>query len=110
MPGSVLITIGGPTVCGFALSRTIIGECELMLLAVLPEYRGQGYGQTLLDAVIANALNATATAIFLEAREGNPAISLYSKAGFIEVGRRRSYYRGSCGEIFDAVTMRLAMS
>jgi [ribosomal protein S18]-alanine N-acetyltransferase len=110
MPGSELIVARDDHPIGFALSRTIIDECELMLLAVAPESQQNGVGRDLLNAMIANAQAAGAHSVFLEVRQGNPAISLYSSADFREVGRRRGYYRGPVGEIFDALTYRLTLS
>ena len=47
-----------------------------------------------------------ARTLFLEVRDGNLAASLYARAGFIEVGRRKDYYTGIDGARFDAITMR----
>jgi [ribosomal protein S18]-alanine N-acetyltransferase len=110
MPGSRLIIARAGHVTGFALSRIVVDECELMLLAVDAKSQRIGIGQRLLGAVIADARMAKATNIFLEVRSGNPAITLYSTAGFEEVGRRRGYYRAPLGEIFDALTYRLTLS
>ncbi len=110
MPGSHLVIARRDSVVGFALSRVIIDECELMLLAVAPEVQHLGIGQQLLAAMIANARAANVSSVFLEVRSGNPAIKLYSLTGFTEVGRRRGYYRGLNGETFDALTYRLALS
>jgi [ribosomal protein S18]-alanine N-acetyltransferase len=110
MPGSELIIARDGDPIGFALSRTIIDECELMLLAVAPESQQHGVGRDLLNAMTANARAAGARSVFLEVRQGNPAISLYSSADFREVGRRRGYYRGPMGEIFDSLTYRLTLS
>lgn len=110
MRGSELIIARDNVVVGFALSRTIVGECELMLLAVAPDSQQNGIGRELLDAIIDSARTAGAQSVFLEVRQGNPAIALYSSAEFREIGRRRGYYRGSTGEIFDALTYRLTLS
>jgi [ribosomal protein S18]-alanine N-acetyltransferase len=110
MPGSQLIVARDVDPVGFALSRTIIDECELMLLAVAPESQQIGVGRELLKTMIANAEAAGARTVFLEVRQGNPAIALYSSAHFREVGRRRGYYRGTDGEVFDALTYRLTLS
>jgi [ribosomal protein S18]-alanine N-acetyltransferase len=110
MPGSNLVIAHNGSTVGFALSRVIIDECELMLLAVKAESQRVGVGRELLDAVIDDARAARAVSVFLEVRSGNPAISLYSSVGFVEVGRRRGYYRGALGETFDALTLRLALS
>jgi [ribosomal protein S18]-alanine N-acetyltransferase len=110
MPGSRLIIARDGPVIGFALSRIIVDECELMLLAVAVESQRTGIGRRLLETVIGDARTANAASIFLEVRSGNPAITLYSAAGFEEVGRRRGYYRAPLGEVFDALTYRLILS
>ena len=110
MPGSMLFIAGGEEAAGFALSRCIAGESELLLLAVCPEMRRRGYGRALLGEVVATARLSGARSVFLEVRSGNEAVTLYSSAGFAPVGRRPGYYRGSDGQIFDALTFRLMLS
>ncbi len=110
MPGSYLVIARRDSAVGFALSRVIMDECELMLLAVNAGSQRAGIGQDLLAGIIADARAAKAKSVFLEVRSGNSAITLYSSAGFVEVGRRRGYYRGPSGETFDALTYRLVLS
>ena len=43
--------------------------------------------------------------LHLEVRDGNPAVRLYKRAGFSQVGRRRNYYSGRDGQLFDALTL-----
>ena len=43
--------------------------------------------------------------LHLEVREGNHALSLYERAGFALVGRRRNYYSGRDGQTYDALTL-----
>lgn len=109
LPGARLFVArrGGPV--GFALARTIAGDCELMMIGVLPAMQRQGIGLALLDKVIADARKNAAEAIFLEVRSGNPAIDLYRERDFIKVGSRPRYYRGNDGEQFDAETHRLSL-
>jgi [ribosomal protein S18]-alanine N-acetyltransferase len=109
LPGATLFVArrGGPV--GFALARTIAGDCELMMLGVLPAMQRQGVGRALLDRVIDDARKHGAEAIFLEVRSGNPAIDFYRVGDFAKVGTRARYYRGSAGEHFDAETHRLPL-
>ncbi len=109
MPGSQLIVARTLGAVGFALSRVVIDECELMLLAVSPSVQKKGIGRQLLTAMIGNARETGVRSVFLEVRSGNPAVALYSSAGFCQVGRRRSYYRSPYGECFDALTYRLLL-
>ncbi len=90
---------------GFALSRAVLDEAELLLLAVQPAQRRFGVGRALLAAVADEARARGATRLHLEMRDGNPAGHLYEGAGFHEVGRRKRYYRGNDGSSFDAVTL-----
>lgn len=89
---------------GFALARAIAGEAELLLLATEPKARRQGVGAALLRAVIDGARGRQATRLHLEMRAKNPAIELYRRHGFVQVGERRDYYRGGDGKRRDAQT------
>ncbi len=94
---------------GFSLYRTIGHDSELLLLAVHPQVQGTGAGRTLLGNFIDDARSNGATRIHLEVRDGNPATRLYEAAGFVQVNRRRNYYRGSGGTQFDALTFALTV-
>jgi ribosomal-protein-alanine N-acetyltransferase len=94
---------------GFALSRTIAGEAELLLLAVAPEHRRQRVGRYLLDRFIDRARASGVRRLHLEVRDGNPAVLMYRDAGFEPAGRRRRYYRGRDGREFDALTFARAI-
>ena len=91
---------------GFALSRTILDECELMLLAVAPNARRLGTGGALVDDTVRNATVSGVRTLHLEVRKGNPATELYCSRGFKFVGARSRYYKGSHGELYDAETYR----
>jgi len=110
LPGTRLLIARDSDPLGFALARTIAGDCELMMLGVVPRARNRGIGRRLLDQVIEHANAHDAAAVFLEVRAGNPAIHLYVAAEFTKVGERRRYYRGNKGEVFDAETYRLALT
>ncbi|HEX8467182.1 MAG TPA: ribosomal protein S18-alanine N-acetyltransferase [Allosphingosinicella sp.] len=92
-------------VTGFALGRIVRDEAELLLLAVHRSSQGMGVGQRLLDRFGAIAASKGAEQLHLEVREGNHAVSLYSRNGYREVGRRRNYYNGRDGQLFDALTL-----
>jgi [ribosomal protein S18]-alanine N-acetyltransferase len=92
---------------GFSLTRRVIDEAELMLVAVLPVERGRGLGRRLVEGALHKARQRGARKMFLEVRDGNlPAFRLYESLGFSVAGRRQNYYTGANGERFDAVTMR----
>ncbi len=90
---------------GFTLSRTLLGECELLLIGVIPQARSKALGAMLLEATIANAKKLGAEKLFLEVRITNPAISFYNRHGFKIIGERRHYYVSKRGEPLNALTM-----
>ena len=94
----------GEAAAGFVMSRGAADEEELLLIAVHPNHRGSGVGTVLLQRFIAAAEARGKTRLFLEMREGNPAESLYRRAGFEPIGRRRNYYRSAAGGPLDAIT------
>lgn len=89
---------------GFVLSRHAADEEELLLIAVLPQYRGEGLGSKLMDRFFEAAAARGIARIFLEMRRDNTAIRLYQKAGFEPIGERRNYYRAADGSRIDAIT------
>jgi ribosomal-protein-alanine N-acetyltransferase len=90
---------------GFALTRGVLDEAELLLLAVMPEARRRGVGAALLRAVMADCATRKISRIHLEVRAGNDAIKLYSSSGFSKIGERRDYYRGVDGRTYSALTL-----
>lgn len=106
MPGVWLILAWREDeVVGFALSRAVASEAELLLLAVRSEAQGQGVGTILLEEFMTAARMRGATLLHLEVREGNHAVTLYERAGFKLVGRRPHYYSGEDGQSHDALTL-----
>jgi ribosomal-protein-alanine N-acetyltransferase len=90
---------------GFALARAIGDEAELLLLAVRAPVQRRGIAQYLMDRFETDAAARGAARLHLEVREGNHALSLYERAGFALVGRRRNYYSGHGGTAYDALTL-----
>ncbi|MEL7445324.1 MAG: GNAT family N-acetyltransferase [Pseudomonadota bacterium] len=87
----VILDQGEQPAAGFVLSRAAPGEEELLLIAVLPELRQRGLGEILIDRLIFDARKRGSERIFLEMREGNPAVNLYQKLGFTPIGKRTQY-------------------
>ncbi|CAN5310552.1 hypothetical protein BH10PSE15_BH10PSE15_09870 [soil metagenome] len=107
MPGVwlTIASVGGES-AGFALSRLVVDEAELLLLATLPRLRRRGVGGALLRSVVADSMTRGAVSLHLEVRDGNGAIHLYRDSGFSKVGERLRYYRGTDGHAYDAFTFR----
>lgn len=85
---------GVGTVRGFACALAVADEVELQSIAVERGSRGAGIGTALLEALLEWAKEAGYRTLHLEARAGNvPALSLYRRFGFAQVGCRRGYYQ-----------------
>lgn len=93
---------------GFALTRSVIDETELLLLAVHPRFQGRGIGEALLRDAIEHSRNAGTARIFLEVRQSNNAVHFYEQIGFTRTGIRRDYYRSRNGQSFDALTFSMS--
>lgn len=89
---------------GFTLSRYGFEEEELLLIAVSPEFRRRGIGETLLRDCKADAKLRGARQLLLEMRSDNLAVHLYRQSGFVEIGARKNYYRTPSGVRLDAIT------
>jgi [ribosomal protein S18]-alanine N-acetyltransferase len=110
MPGSRLLIARQETqTVGFALSRWVIDEEELLLIGVDPNCRRAGVGRNLINALLNNAKLSAHASIFLEVRNGNPAQNFYHEMGFRPIGRRPGYYKGNDGSRHDSITMQMNM-
>ncbi len=89
-----LVALEGDTVAGYVGSQTVLGETDMMNVAVSPEFRRQGIAKALILALIEGLKARQSHCLTLEVRNSNaPARALYEKLGFLEVGRRKNYYR-----------------
>ena len=78
---------------GFVGMHNIIGEGYITNVAVNSDYRRLGIADKLLELLYGYAEENSMDFISLEVRVSNaPAISLYTKNGFIEEGRRKNFY------------------
>jgi ribosomal-protein-alanine N-acetyltransferase len=90
--------IGGRSLAGFILSRMVTDEAEILSVAVAARWRGRGLARRLLDLHLRRLAGLGTRSVFLEVEEGNePALRLYRRAGFRQVGRREGYYEESRG-------------
>lgn len=94
---------------GFILMRAVADEAEILTLAVRPDARGRGEGRRLTAEGIAGAAALGAERVFLEVADDNaPALAVYHRAGFAEVGRRPGYYARPDGSRRDAILLARA--
>lgn len=101
---SILAIADRTTPAGFAMSRRVSDEEELLLIAVRPELRQSGVGNLIMSQILRSASDDGIANIFLEVRSNNPAIRFYQGFGFCQVGLRSNYYVGADGQSYDALT------
>ncbi len=89
-----LVALNDDMVVGYIGSQTVCGETDMMNVAVHPGWRRRGIGEILIDQLIVELKRRCSSSLSLEVRSSNvPAIALYEKLGFRQVGRRPGYYR-----------------
>ena len=88
-----LVAVNGEKVCGYVGSQAVLGEADMMNIAVDPDYRRQGIAKQLVEQLISELKETGNYQLTLEVRASNePAIGLYEQMGFQQVGRRPKYY------------------
>ena len=81
-------------VVGYTCLWHLEDQLEVANFAVSPDYRSKGIGEKLMKRILSEAKERACKSIILSVRESNKtAINLYTKFGFVEVGRRKKYYR-----------------
>ena len=89
-----LVALDGDRVVGYVGSQTVLGETDMMNIAIHPDYRKQGIAMSLVSELIRDLSKQGSHSLMLEVRTSNsPAKSLYYKIGFEVVGIRKNYYR-----------------
>ena len=80
-------------VAGYVGSQTVLGEADMMNLAVHPDFRMQGIATELVERLVAALRENGVYCLMLEVRVSNfQAIALYTKLGFVQIGKRPNYY------------------
>ena len=89
-----LVALDGDAVVGYVGSQSVLGETDMMNIAVSPDYRRQQIGERLIVELISKLKAEGNHSLMLEVRASNSAAQLlYEKLGFVLVGRRPKYYR-----------------
>ena len=89
-----LVAVEEERVVGYIGSQTSIDETDVMNVAVHPDFRRRGIAESLIIRLVDELKMRGSHALMLEVRASNaPAIALYEKLGFFEIGRRKNYYR-----------------
>ena len=97
-------------VIGYGVMSVVIDESHILNLCVHPEWQGKGLGRKLILRLLKIARQHGAETAFLEVRVNNrPALKLYERLGFVEIGRRRDYYPAAGDAREDALVMSLEL-
>ena len=103
-----VVTDGGDVVA-YAILYVAVGECHILNICVHPQRQNQGLGFKLLDYALRASVALGAEQAILEVRPSNlPAIALYRRFGFQQVGLRKGYYPAG-SEREDALVFTLSL-
>ena len=88
-----LVAVEDCRMLGYVGSQTVLGESDMMNLAVRPDCRRRGIGKALVEALCEVLRVEKAVSLTLEVRASNEAAkALYAALGFTSVGCRPRYY------------------
>lgn len=91
---------------GFCMAMPAPDEVHLLVIAVSPDCRRQGFGALLLEQVYMFGRQQCASRVLLEVRPSNAsAIAFYRRLQFEQIGTRRGYYPAAKGQREDALVM-----
>ena len=89
-----LVAVENGEVVGYIGSQSVLGESDMMNVAVHPDHRRKGSAEMLVNALSCDLKARDNVCLTLEVRASKaPAIALYEKLGFTQVGLRKNYYR-----------------
>ncbi|MDR0701898.1 MAG: ribosomal protein S18-alanine N-acetyltransferase [Azoarcus sp.] len=93
----------------YAVVFMVLDEAHLLNLSVVRGEQGRGLGRRLLEFLMDKIRHDGCLWFFLEVRPSNTrALALYQRTGFVEIGRRASYYPSPDGRE-DAIVMRCGL-
>ena len=79
-------------------------SADILTVCIDPSYRGQGYGQAILQFCLNQMQKDGVEKVFLEVRQSNmPARSMYEKSGFNYLNKRINYYKDPIEDAFVMV-------
>ncbi len=82
----------------YCVMSVAVNEAHVLNLCVDPTFHGLGFGGRLLEQMMAVARHRQAQRMLLEVRPSNwPALALYRRLGFRQIGLRRGYYPAAEG-------------
>jgi len=111
-PGcQALLALSADGPVGYLIYRAVADEAEIITIGVDPAFQRRGAGLHIMTATQELLKSLKIKKLFLEVAAGNQeAISLYVRAGFLNVGKRKAYYARKNGEAEDALIMRVQLT
>ena len=109
-PAIFLVALFPPDehITGYVVAFSVGEEAEILNVAVDPAFRGRGLAGQMLDGALIELGARGVRTAFLEVRESNGAArALYKSRGFMEIGRRSSYYRRP---VEDALVLKRSLA
>lgn len=104
----LLVAQEGQAICGYSILFAAADQADVSNIAVDPGCRGKKIGDALMREMLCRAEEKGVKEVFLEVRESNaPAIGLYQKYGFEQIGIRKAYYEAPRE---DALLMKLTIA
>ena len=89
-----LVAVQENAVVGYVGSQSVVDASDMMNVAVHPDHRRKGIAEALVLSLVEELKQKGSRCLTLEVRASNlPAIALYEKLGFSQIGRRKNYYR-----------------
>ena len=106
--GLIFVLMRDNVIIGFVILRFIANVCEILNIAILPDYQRQGFGKQLLQNAINQAKQACCEMTFLEVRALDKGTqNFYQQFGFNAIGKRKNYYPASGNKRENAIIMQL---
>jgi len=101
---SWLLETQGNRSVGILAFNTIFPELEILRLGIHPKWRQRGLAELMLDHLEMFSRRQNVISIYLEVHiSNNPAILLYRKKGFEDIGIRKNYFNKPQG---DAIMLK----
>ena len=84
---------------GFLVFNIIYPELEILRIGIHPEWRRYGLAELMIDRLELSSKKKNLISIILDVHIDNkPALSLYRKKGFKDIGTRKNYFKNPLGD------------
>ncbi len=94
------------TMVGYAVLMPSVDEAHLLTIGISADHQRKGLGVEVMGRMMTMAHESGFNRILLEVRPSNaPALALYRKCGFRQIGLRRGYYPADNNGREDAIVM-----